>query len=97
MSPELASAATIGSVIVALTSLVCRIGYMTHGMTLTRVFVQHFALAVGLVIALVVPQRFALLPVVFGVQLFLSLGAPRWKHGAPHDTRKDRHESAAET
>lgn len=88
MTPEFASAATVSSVGVALASLVCRIGYMQHGETRPLVFVQHLCLASGLVIALIVPLQYALMPAAVGVQLFLGLGAARWRHGAPRDTRK---------
>jgi hypothetical protein len=88
MTDNMALALATTSIIGALFSLVCRIGRMHKGVTRSKVFLQHLALAAGLVIALVVPPKLAMLSIALGVHVFLGLGAARWRHGAPDDTKE---------
>lgn len=82
-------ALTTTSILTALVSLICRIGHMHKGITKPSVFLQHLALAAGLAFSLVVPGRYAAAPLAIAIALFLSIGAARWRTGAPADTRKE--------
>lgn len=88
MTDNMALALAMASIVGALFSLVCRIGRMHKGVTRSKVFLQHLALAVALVFALVLPPRYAVLALATGVHVFLGLGAARWRHGAPDDTKE---------
>lgn len=85
---NLALALTLTSVVGAVFSLVCRIGHMHAGVTRGKVFAQHLVLATGLVLALLLPPRWAVVSLAVGVHAFLGLGAARWKYGAPADTKE---------
>lgn len=76
------------SILTALFSVIARIGRMHQGVTRIKVFLQHLALGVGLLSALFLPPHYGLLALALGVQIFLSLGSHRWRHGAPLDTEK---------
>jgi len=84
----LAVAVATTSIITALLSVIVRIGHMHMGVTRIKVFVQHLALGAGLVAALMLPSNWGLLALAVSVQVFLSLGSHRWRHGAPADTEK---------
>jgi hypothetical protein len=84
-----ALALTTTSILTALVSLICRIGHMHKGITKMSVFMQHLVLAAGLAFSLVLPGRYAAAPLAIAIALFLSIGAGRWRTGAPADTRKE--------
>lgn len=84
-----ALALTTTSILTALVSLICRIGHMHKGVTKLSVFLQHLALAAGLAFSLALPGQYAAVPLALAIALFLSIGAGRWRSGAPADTRKE--------
>jgi hypothetical protein len=74
----------------ALFSIVCRIGHMHKGVTRTRVFLQHLVLGSALAGALVLPRCWSLAALAVGVHVYLTMGAARWRDGAPADTRNSQ-------
>ncbi len=73
--------------VAGMVSIVCRLKTMsrdTHG----KVRAQHALLFAGLLWSLVVPAKYAVIPVLAGVFLFLLLSADRWKKGPPSGTTK---------
>lgn len=66
-------------------AVLCRIKSMHPRSTLPRVFWQHFALGLGLFAGILLPAAFGVLSVSAGVLLYLLLGMPRWRFGAPWD------------
>lgn len=81
---------TAALIIAALWSVLCRVEKMKHRVTLDSVFLQHAALGLGLFSALVLPATYALMCLAGGVFVFLAMGAPRWKDGAPQGITKPR-------
>lgn len=88
MSPEFIVAATLPLVLSTLVALVCRIGHMQLGVTKMSIFLQHGALAVAVFSCIFLPPQSALTLVLLGLVLFLAIGSPRWRRGAPKDTEK---------
>jgi hypothetical protein len=82
---ELLTVGILGLAGAGLFSVVCRINYMTKR-TKDMVFFQHFALGLGLFGVLVLPQAYSTLSLLIGVLLFLLMGTPRWRNGAPPGT-----------
>lgn len=73
--------------VAGMVAIACRLHRMSRG-TQVAVRVQHALLFAGLLWSIVVPTRFAVLPVLVGVVAFLLLSASRWRHGAPEDTTR---------
>ncbi len=74
---------TAALLVAALWAVICRINHMKHRVTKDSVFLQHSALAAGLLGALILPAEYAMLALASGVTVFLLVGAARWKDGAP--------------
>lgn len=77
----------IGLALAGMVAIACRLHRMSRG-TQLAVRAQHALLFAGLLWSIVVPTRFAVLPVLAGVVAFLMLSAKRWKRGAPEDTTR---------
>lgn len=65
-----------------------RVHRMEWGVTQTIVIVQHLALGVGMLCALLVPGDLGRLCLVAGLVAFLWAGRRRWARGAPGGTMR---------
>lgn len=89
-----AGALTLAFVLAAVWAVLCRVNAMQKGVTHWPIFVQHAALGLGLFASLLLPADWGRAALAAGVFVFLAMGAHRWRHGAPADTRKpDRSEA----
>lgn len=68
-------------------SIICRLKTMSRS-TKLAVRTQHAVLFAGLLWSLIVPQKYAALPVLCGVVVFLLLSAGRWREGPPPGTTR---------
>lgn len=80
--------ATVGMLAMALWSIICRVNLMKHKVTRDRVFVQHSLAAFALLGGIIMPDPYSKLMLAAGWWLYLLMGAPRWRFGAPHGTIK---------
>ena len=73
----------------ALWSIICRVSHLHPKETTARSFVQHFALGIGVASALFLPDPiWSKAALLFGVVVFLGIGARFWQHGAPPWAKK---------
>jgi hypothetical protein len=79
---------TFSLILVCCWAILCRLRHTAPHRTQARVVVQHFALGLGLAGAALLPITEGKLALVAGVTVFLLLGAPRWRHGAPEGTSR---------
>jgi len=87
MTPELLLALQAVTTLMAMGSLICRAGRMTPE-TPAMVRYQHAALFAGLAASLVLPALAGKAAITLGVLVWLSLSAPRWRHGVPADLQR---------
>lgn len=75
-----------GSLAIAgMISIICRLKTMSRSTKLV-VRTQHAILFAGLLWSLIVPPKYAALPVLAGIVVFLLLSAGRWRDGPPPGT-----------
>ena len=73
--------------LLAMGSLICRAGRMTPD-TPAVVRYQHAALFAGLAVSLILPAVAGKVSITLGIVAWLSLSAPRWRHGLPADLQR---------
>lgn len=76
--------------VVAIWSVLCRLGHMHPGVTQPLVFMQHLALGFGLGCALLLSAPLGKLCLSTSVVLYLLAGAARWRYAAPPGTESQR-------
>jgi hypothetical protein len=69
-------------------AVICRVRHMHPSVTKISAFIPHLALAVGAFAAVVLPIQYAIPSILGAVLLSLLMGAKRWAHEAPEDTKK---------
>lgn len=87
-----AGALTLALTLAAIWAVVCRINAMQAGVTRVAVFAQHAILGLALFGGLLLPPDWGRAALVAGVAIYLLMGSPRWRDGAPEGTRKPRSE-----
>lgn len=68
--------------VMAMFAIICRAAKMTRA-TPTAVRMQHLVMFAGLAFSLVLPAMAGKTALVLAVLAWLSLSAPRWRHGVP--------------
>lgn len=82
MSADLMLTTQAVATIMAMFSIICRAAKMTRE-TPTPVRMQHLVMFAGLGFSLVLPALAGKTALVLAVLAWLSLSAPRWRHGVP--------------
>lgn len=75
--------------VMAMFAIICRAAKMTRA-TPTAVRMQHLVMFAGLAFSLVLPALAGKTALVLAVLAWLSLSAPRWRHGVPEGLQTDR-------
>lgn len=68
-------------------SVMCRVRHFDER-TVWYVKAQHAAIAIGALLAVVVPMEWSAACVAAGIALFLLFGTPRWGHNPPEGITK---------
>lgn len=82
MSDDLLLTTQAVATIMAMFSIICRAAKMTSAIP-TAVRMQHLVMFAGLAFSLVLPALAGKTALVLAVLAWLSLSAPRWRHGVP--------------
>ena len=82
MKAELLLAVQAVATVMAMFAIFCRAAKMT-GQTPSPVRMQHLLMFAGLSFSLVLPALAGKTALVLAVLAWLSLSAPRWRHGVP--------------
>ena len=82
MKSELLLAVQAVATVMAMFAIICRAAKMTRE-TPVPVRMQHLVMFAGLSFSLVLPALAGKTALVLAVLAWLSLSAPRWRHGVP--------------
>jgi hypothetical protein len=87
MTPDLLLTVQAVATVMAMFSIICRAAKMTRD-TPTAVRMQHLVMFAGLAYSLVLPALAGKTALALAVLAWLSLSAPRWRHGVPADLQR---------